>query len=104
MFTDADIRNVEQLSAGLSETEILDIYSTSVEELCDVELDRFRRAYKRGRALAKSQAVHSLFGQMNGREGAKAALSYLVRFGDQWPDVSEEFSNSKRELHIKLTP
>ena len=38
------------------------------------------------RLAGRRAAVQALFGQMTQRNGHQAALSYLTRFADEWPE------------------
>lgn len=89
-FRPDDHLNIERLAAGLSQDEVLDCFCVTKEELSQEDLDYFTRAYKKGRAMAKADAVTKLQAQMAGRDGVKGCLAYLVRVGDEWPEVTED--------------
>jgi hypothetical protein len=99
IFSDVDLTRIEGLAAGLSRTEILDIYYIgSIDELNHIDSVNFEKSYRKGRALAKATAVNALFSQMNSRDGIKGSLSYLIRFGEEWPNIEEE--SSKNGQHV----
>jgi hypothetical protein len=89
-LTERDVGTIESRAAGLSKEEVLATYYRTYDELGKDEIALFEKAYARGRALAKFLAVDMLFRQMQGKDGVKGALSYLVRFGDDWPAIEDE--------------
>ena len=86
-FKSDDHLNIERLAAGLSPEEVLDCFCVTYDELSEDDKDYFSRSFKKGRAMAKAKAVDSLQSQMNGRDGVKGCLAYLVRVGDEWPEI-----------------
>jgi len=102
IFSNNDPANIERLAAGLSEVEVLDCWGVAKDELSQNDLDLFARSFRKGRAMAKARAVDSLFSAMNGRDGVKGALSYLVRVGDVWPTVTEEKKGNGTVFRIEM--
>jgi hypothetical protein len=100
-ITQALCHEIEQLAVGLSKQEILEYYFRDEDSLSPNERIILARAFNRGRASAKAKATLSLFNQMNGKDGIKGALSYLVRFAEDWPQLEEE-SNSKSQHVFKV--
>jgi len=88
VFNTNDHHDIERYASGLSKDEVLDIWCTTYEELGQQDQDYFDRSYKKGRALAKALAVESLFKNMQGKNGVAGPLAYLVRVGDEWPNVT----------------
>jgi len=99
-FDYASLIEIETLSAGLDQAEVLAWYGLDVQDLDqpDAILDKkyFNIAFNRGRAVAKQKAVFALFEAMKGRQGKESSISYLARFGtDQWrQDVQSDNSTS----------
>lgn len=98
-ITKERVREIEEYSQGLSRAEILAIFMRTEEDLTPAESKLLTLAMARGKALAKASAARSLFNQMAGKEGVKASLSYLIRFGDEWEALSQE--ESKHVLTIR---
>ena len=92
IFDVASLLETEELSAGLSEEEVLDYFAVSAAQLEASPADAaiFRAAFKRGRSIAKSRACYSLFRSMNERGGANASLAYLKQVGEVWPQAELE--------------
>ena len=78
------LSRLEQLAEGLSREEILDAFDLNPAILCDVDRYNFEKAIKRGKIALVTQSVAALKKQMAGREGTKAALAALTRFGEKW--------------------
>ena len=85
------LAQIEDFSWGLELDEIFD-YFGSKEDFTKDEIKWMERAFKRGRAVAKKQAVDNLFASMKDRNGQNASLPYLRRFAEKWPgndDIKE---------------
>lgn len=95
------MRDIENYAYGLSKEEVCAIFYRTYDDLSHDERQLFDAAYSRGRAIAKQQAVSCLFSQMTGKEGIKGTLAYLVRFGDEWPEVTDE-GNTKEGHMFKV--
>lgn len=97
IFTAIDLQEVELLSAGMSETEVLDYFNLSDEKLISCPQDKtyFQAAFRRGRSRAKHEAVRCLFAQMKDKGGSAAALAYLRQVGELWPAASLETGTGK---------
>lgn len=78
------LNEIEDFAWGLELDEIYD-YFGSKDDLSAAEISWVERAFKRGRALAKKQAVDNLFVTMKERNGQNASLPYLRRFAEKWP-------------------
>jgi hypothetical protein len=89
IFDARDLERVEELASGLSEEEVLSYFYLTPEDLPPEDARLFKLAFSRGRVTGKAKAVHHLFNSMQSKEGTKASLSYLVRFGQEWPVVDE---------------
>jgi hypothetical protein len=102
-FDKSELADIERLASGLSKAEVLDVFYMLEEELSQEDLDIFNRAYRKGRALAKAQAVDCLFVQMSGRQGVPGALAYLTRLADEWPSESEGNAGKTHSFSFDLT-
>ena len=90
-FKRVDLEEIETMSAGLSEEEVLSYYALEVSELLEGEdatptadLIWLRKAQKRGRAKAQMKAVSKLFSSMSDRNGGQYSLAYLRQMADKW--------------------
>ena len=77
---------VEDLARGMSMNEACEWFGCTFEVLDEEDRKFFLYHYRRGRATGRRSAVQALFGQMTQRNGHQAALSYLTRFADEWPE------------------
>lgn len=83
-LTQRMLAEIEDFAWGLELEEIYDYFGAK-EDFKDEEIKWMERAFKRGRAIAKKQAVDNLFSSMKDRNGQNASLPYLRRFADKWP-------------------
>lgn len=89
---EGDLLEIEQFAFGMGEQEVLDYFAVTLEELQSAgtpDLKYFYKAFKRGRARAKRQAVDKLFRCMSDKNGAQACVAYLKSFANEWPADSE---------------
>lgn len=84
------LSEIEDYAWGLELDEIAD-YFGGMDDFTEAEVLWVEKAFRRGRAIAKKQAVDNLFSSMKDRNGQNASLPYLRRFADKWPadDVKE---------------
>lgn len=75
---------VEDAAKGLTPEEVLTLFNMTLDKLNEIEQEWFHRAFNRGRAAGKKDAVDRLFASMLDKGGKDAALAYLVRFADSW--------------------
>lgn len=80
---------IEDMARGLSMDEVLDYFGCDMDKLKDDDLSFFKYHYKRGRSLGRKTAVEKLFLQMGQKAGGQVALSYLIRFGNEWDEKPE---------------
>jgi len=78
------LAKIEDFAWGLELDEIFDYFGAK-EDFNEEEIKWMERAFRRGRAIAKKQAVDSLFTLMKDRNGQNASLPYLRRFAEKWP-------------------
>lgn len=78
------LAEIEDFAWGLELDEIYDYFGAK-EDFEAEEVKWMERAFRRGRAIAKKQAVDNLFISMKDRNGQNASLPYLRRFADKWP-------------------
>ena len=78
------LAKIEDFAWGLEMDEIFDYFGAKVDFEAE-EIKWMERAFRRGRAIAKKQAVDNLFSSMKDRNGQNASLPYLRRFADKWP-------------------
>jgi len=104
IFDQATLYEVEHLSKGMSEEEVLAIFTLDLEELEQYPTDLiwFRKAFKRGRSMAKHKAVNDLFQAMQGRQAKEASIAYLQRFGVLWPEAKEQDGNDKKNFSFTV--
>jgi len=76
---------VEELAAHLNETEILDYFALTAEDLNDAERAVMRTAIRRGTAMAKARMGDKLVSACSDRNGGLLALKYLRMFADKYP-------------------
>lgn len=101
-FSTNDMKNVERLAKGLSPDEVIECWGLTLDELDPEDMDLFSRAYRKGRALAKAQAVESLFMQMDAKDGGKNALAYLTRMAKEWESDDNLSAAGHRILRIEF--
>ncbi len=77
---------IQNMARGLSMEEVADFFGVSVEMLQGSEEDWnfFKYHYKMGRSKGYTDAVSSLFKQMDQRQGGQLCISYLARFAKEW--------------------
>ena len=80
---------ISELAAGMSQDEVCAYFGVTIDNLSGEDLAFFKYHYRMGRADANKKAVSSLFKQMDQRGGGQVALSYLIRFGDNWEEKPE---------------
>lgn len=78
------LAKIEDFAWGLELDEIFDYFGAK-EDFVEDEIKWMERAFRRGRAVAKKQAVDNLFASMKDRNGQNASLPYLRRFAEKWP-------------------
>ena len=95
---------INTMAAGMSQTEVADFFGVDLKELDVKEEDFkfFRYHYKMGRADGNKRAVHALFKQMDQRGGGQVALSYLIRFGEDWEEKPEGDTEQKGKRSFKV--
>ena len=86
---------IETMAQGMSEQEILDNWGVLAQDLPAEDLKFFMIHVRKGRAQGKTKAVNELFKQMSGRNGKDAALAYLLRFAESWPEDVEDKAGGK---------
>ena len=93
---------INVMAAGMSMTEVCDYFGASLNDLVPEDLAFFKYHYKQGRADANKKAVHALVKQMDQRGGGQVALSYLIRFGENWEEKPEgdKEQNGKKSFRI----
>lgn len=106
-LTETTLLEIEEFARGLELIEISDYYGFGLiekvegegetaqytyesEDLDESELKWVIKAFKRGRAMGKKQAVDNLFAAMKDRNGQNASLPYLKRFAEKWPGDDSE--------------
>lgn len=85
-FTSEKEPEIMTLSMGQEKNEVLQYYNVEYDKLEANDQFFFDCCFNRARALGRSRAVQNLFDSMKGKGGHNAALEYLVRFGEKWPD------------------
>ena len=95
---------INVMAAGMSMSEVVDYFGGTLTELEPEDKKFFLFHYKQGRADANKKAVHALFKQMDQRGGGQVALSYLIRFGDDWEEKPEgdKEQNGKKSFRIVM--
>lgn len=78
------LAQIEDYAWGLELDEIYDAFGDK-EDFTEAEIKWMQKAFRRGRAIAKKQAVDNLFTSMKDRNGQNASLPYLRRFAEKWP-------------------
>lgn len=90
LFDDAILEEIQySASRGLSRQEILEGYSIAEEDLTDGDLKAFNEYYNYGRVVGIRAMSDALFLQSKSKGGTAAALAYLLRFGANFPPISE---------------
>jgi len=84
IFSEKDLVDIERFAIGLSKAEVLLIYYKEEDDLTNADLKIFNMRYNRGRVMGKERAINCLFQSMEGKEGGKSALSYLIRVAEEW--------------------
>jgi len=96
---------INTMSAGMSQIEVADFFGVNLSDL-DVESEDFkffRYHYKMGRAGGNKRAVHALFNQMDQRGGGQVALSYLIRFSEEWEEnAADTEQKGKKSFRVIL--
>ena len=82
-FERKDESVIQNLAPGMEMNEALEYFDVTPAELSEYDTQFFRVTFKRGRLIAKQNAISSVFSQMNGASGLSAALNYLSRFGNE---------------------
>lgn len=80
---------IKAMSHGMTITEICDFYGLAWNNLIDNDKFFLCAFFLKGRSTGTYNATQSLFSQMNGRDGVKASLAYLSRFGENWENIEE---------------
>lgn len=78
------LAQIEDYAWGLELAEIFDAFGEK-DDFDEAEIKWMEKAFRRGRAIAKKQAVDNLFVSMKDRNGQNASLPYLRRFAEKWP-------------------
>ena len=104
IFDAQSLYEVELMAKGMSEEEVLAYYTLGTEDLPAKSSDWiwFHKAFKRGRSHAKHKAVNDLFQAMQGRQAKEASIAYLQRFGQLWPEASEQDGNDKKNFSFTV--
>lgn len=84
----SEVENAVELRAlakGLTIREILDFYIIGYfSDLSDTDQHFLCTMFLKGKSIGSYDAVNSLFKQMDGMQGVKASLEYLIRHGAGW--------------------
>ena len=78
------LSRLEQLAEGLSRDEIMQSLDLDPSTLGPTDRYNFEKALKKGKINIVTQSVDALKKQMQGKDGVKAALATLTRFGEKW--------------------
>lgn len=97
-----DCAKIAEAARGMSREDVLAYFGYNEDELNEDEVSFFNHHYRIGRATGKNLAVNHLFNAMGQKSGAQAAISYLVRFADNWEEVKEADSDIKRKFVISV--
>ena len=92
---------IRALAKGLTIREILDFYTIGqFDDLSHLDQHFFCVMYLKGKSAGIHSAASSLFRQMDGMQGVKASLEYLLRNGGAWQgDVGTE-SGAPKAIRI----
>ena len=96
---------IQDMAQGMSQDEVCDYFGAPpMKDLTGEDLRFFKHHYKMGRATGNKRAVNSFFKQMDQRGGGQVALSYLIRFGDDWEEKAEgdKEQNGKKSFRIVM--
>lgn len=95
VFDDGTLAEIQHFaSRGLSKEEILDGYSAVWDDLPAADKKAFDEHYKYGKVQGLKAMSDALFMQANTKGGTPAALAYLLRFGANFPNISESGGGS----------
>lgn len=95
----AEIRG---MAHGMTLREICDFYGITLEGLPSSDKFFLCTMFIKGRVTGTLKATEALFGQMHGREGVKASVSYLSRFADNWQSEVGSDLNLPKAIQIKV--
>lgn len=76
--------DIQSMSYGLNEQEVCDYWGIDYSRLSNRDKWFFDCNFKRGRNMAKTEAVKTVFKAMKGKDSHGAAMSFLIRFNDEW--------------------
>ena len=103
VFDFQNLQEVEDLSAGLDQAEVLSWYGLSLDDLSGDDLKYFNIAFNKGRANAKRKAVSKLFEAMSSRQAKESAISYLARFSEGWATSVESDGKSAGKFSFRVS-
>lgn len=90
VFNDAILAEVSQMAKhGISKEEILTGYSTTWEDLPLADQEAFMEHFNYGKVQGIKQMSEALFMQAKGKNGTPAALAYLLRFANNFPQIGD---------------
>jgi hypothetical protein len=95
---------INSMAAGMSQDEVCEFFGVIMDNLAGEDLAFFKYHYRMGRADANNRAVQSLFKQMDQRGGGQVALSYLIRFGEEWTEevAADKEQSGKKSFRIVM--
>lgn len=77
---------IKNMAVGMSQDEVCEFFGVNIQNVDGEDLAFFKYWYRMGRADGNKRAVNALFKQMDQRGGGQVALSYLIRFGNDWEE------------------
>jgi hypothetical protein len=90
VLNDAILDEIQSFaSRGLTKEEILMGYTLNWDDLSFADKKAFDERFNYGRIVGVKAMSDSLFLQAKGRNGTAAALAYLLRFGANFPPMSD---------------
>lgn len=93
---------VEELAAHLEESEILDYFAITADDLNDAERAIMRTAIRRGTAMAKARMGDKLVSACSDRNGGLLALKYLRMFAEKYPTEDFPGLNTSGGFSLKI--
>lgn len=96
---------IKGMAHGMTIQEICDFYGVALENFSDDDKFFFCTMFLKGRASGTLKATTKLFNQMSERDGVKASLAYLSRFGENWENIEKTgaaLSGAPKAVRIEL--
>lgn len=96
---------IKGMAHGMTIQEICDFYGIVLGGLGDDDKFFFCTMFLKGRASGTLKATNKLFNQMSERDGVKASLAYLSRFGENWENIentAKKLDGAPRAVRIEL--